>query len=325
MEQRDGKKFQQFADVAFANCTACHEDVHKDKFGQDCTKCHSEQSFHQVAQLTQFNHNKTGFPLKGKHQNLDCKKCHKQSYTTPIAHKQCVDCHKDYHHGEFAQANPMSDCADCHNVNGFSPTLFTIEKHNQGDFKLAGAHLATPCFSCHKKDDRWQFRTIGKQCIDCHDNIHKGFISEKFIPDQKCQSCHSVESWAEVTFDHNKTDFKLAGKHAQVTCRSCHFNENKEKKATQKFADLSMQCETCHAEPHRGQFMENGSTKCEHCHVFEDWKAERFNHDQTRFKLEGAHAKVDCAKCHKSKTDPSGTFTQYKLFKEIKCANCHSS
>jgi len=325
IEQRAGKKFQQFANVAFANCTACHEDVHKNKFGQDCAKCHNEQSFHQVAQLITFNHDKTGFPLKGKHEKLDCKKCHQQSYTKPIAHQRCADCHKDYHHGQFTQANSATDCGDCHSVNGFTPTSFTIEKHNQGKFKLAGAHLATPCFACHKQDDRWEFQNIGEQCVDCHENIHKGFISEKFIPNQDCSSCHKVDQWADIKFDHHKTNFELAGKHAQISCRTCHFKENEDKKPIQIFANLSTQCETCHTDPHRGQFRENGVTMCERCHGFDGWKAERFNHDQTRFKLEGAHAKVNCAQCHKTKTDPSGTFTQYKLFKEIKCANCHSS
>ena len=101
IEQRDGKKFQQFADVAFDNCTACHKDVHDNKFGQDCQQCHSLESFHQVAQLDHFNHDRTGFPLEGKHENLDCKKCHKQSYTATIAHQRCADCHDDYHQEQF--------------------------------------------------------------------------------------------------------------------------------------------------------------------------------------------------------------------------------
>ncbi|MEZ5103293.1 MAG: cytochrome c3 family protein [Draconibacterium sp.] len=33
IEQRNGKEYQQFSGVAFANCTSCHEDVHKNKFG----------------------------------------------------------------------------------------------------------------------------------------------------------------------------------------------------------------------------------------------------------------------------------------------------
>ena len=143
------------------------------------------------------------------------------------------------------------------------------------------------------------------------------------MPNQECENCHVVDNWSEISFDHNKTDFKLAGKHTETTCRSCHFEELDDKEI-QHFANLSTQCENCHADVHHKQFTENGQINCERCHEFENWKAERFDHDQTRFKLEGAHVKVDCGKCHPKVGEPADTFIQYKLYKEIKCANCHS-
>lgn len=324
-EERNGKKIQHFTNVAFANCTACHEDVHKNKFGQDCTTCHSENSFHQVASLPDFNHNRTGFPLTGKHQTVDCRLCHKQSFTAKITHNRCSNCHSDYHKGQFAQNGKSPDCADCHTVNGFIPSFFTIEMHNQGKFRLEGAHLATPCFSCHRQNERWEFRQIGGKCVDCHKNIHQGFMADKYIPEQRCEICHSVNDWDGVTFDHRQTGFALEGKHAETTCRKCHFAQENGSGYVQRFSNMESYCESCHADVHRDQFRENYKTRCDRCHGFENWEASRFDHDRSRFKLEGAHTKVDCGKCHAPATEPEGTYTRYKLFKnEIQCVNCHS-
>jgi len=43
---------------------------------------------------------------------------------------------------------------------------------------------------------------------------------------------------------------------------------------------------------------------CSDCHTTEGWKVDlkkiNFNHDQTKFKLEGQHRQVNCKTCHKS-------------------------
>ncbi|MGQ8335027.1 hypothetical protein ACUNWD_00635 [Sunxiuqinia sp. A32] len=323
--QQNGQKFQQFSDLEFANCTACHKDVHDNKFGQDCRQCHSEQSFHQVAGLADFNHNQTGYPLKGKHQKVDCRRCHKGSYTEPIAHNRCSSCHADYHKGQFIENGVKPDCEECHTVDGFTPSFFTVEKHNKGNFKLEASHLATPCFACHQKEnERWEFRNVGKQCVDCHENIHQGFISEKYIPENRCETCHNIEAWNQVSFDHRKTNFNLTGKHAETNCRECHFALIDEMNFSQKFKDLSVKCESCHADVHRKQFEVKSQTECDRCHSFDNWEIGQFDHDKTRFKLEGAHVEVNCEKCHKPVDDKQGTYVKYKLFKQIKCANCHS-
>ena len=85
--------------------------------------------------------------------------------------------------------------------------------------------MATPCFTCHKKDEKWIFSNMGTRCIDCHENIHKNFLDEKYIPEGDCKSCHSVYEWNDILFDHNKTEFALLGKHTIVSCRKCHFKQ----------------------------------------------------------------------------------------------------
>jgi len=320
--QLNGKAVQQFAGAKFENCTACHRDVHQNKFGQNCSSCHSETSFHQVAGLTNFDHQKTNFPLEGRHRQVSCRSCHRQSLTAPLSYSRCDDCHADYHKGQFASEVSRPDCSACHDLNGFNVSSFTIEQHNQSKFKLEGAHVATPCFACHKKESRWEFKHIGERCVDCHENIHQGKIADKYMPEQDCRRCHSLSQWSDIRFDHRETGFGLDGKHATVNCRSCHLKEGSNRQE-QHFADLSKDCESCHRDTHREQFQEKGKTNCASCHRPDGWSPSIFDHDKSRFRLEGQHIQTACTKCHPLVNDEEGTFTKYKLKTEIKCADCH--
>ena len=320
-EQRNGQKFQVFAGVAFTNCTSCHVDVHQNKFGSDCRKCHSEFSFHEVKTLSSFNHEKTDFPLRGSHVVVDCKKCHTKGLTAALKHARCSDCHKDYHESQFTRNGITPDCAECHTVEKFATSLYSIEKHNKSAFPLEGSHQATPCFLCHKKGDKWNFGNMGKQCVDCHENIHKNYLDEKYLAQNNCKNCHSVNLWSEISFNHSLTGFELLGKHATATCKSCHFRETGGNK-TQQFKNLGRNCEICHTDVHFKQFEIQGKSDCERCHAFNNWKAEKFNHDNTRFKLDGKHQNVACGKCHKPGVDSTRKYIVYKL-KDITCASCH--
>ena len=318
---KNNAEFQEFSGIKFENCTRCHTDVHQNKFGNDCRKCHDEFSFTQVKSMGTFNHDNTNFPLEGKHKNLDCKKCHKSSLTQPVKHRFCTDCHLDYHEKQFQKNGISPDCSACHNVNFFTPSDFTITKHNQTDFKLEGAHLATPCFSCHKKQEKWIFSSLGKTCISCHENVHKKHISEKYIPENNCSFCHSVEVWNEISFNHSLTNFELLGEHKKANCRACHFKEIGGL-ISQKFKELGEQCESCHQDIHFRQFAENGENRCERCHTFNNWKPEKFDHNKARFILDGEHAGLDCVKCHKPTDGLIQNYIVYK-FEDITCAACH--
>ena len=321
LENNNGVKFQQFANVKHDNCTDCHEDVHKNKFGQNCTKCHTVESFHIANKITDFDHSKTNYPLLGKHINLDCTKCHKGSYTKSIKHELCSHCHEDYHKGQLKRTGRNSDCADCHTNESFTQTTYTIDKHNQSEFILKGSHLATPCALCHKKEETWLFKEIGTECTACHENIHKNHISNKYLVNGTCLNCHTEENWKSINFDHASTNFKLLGKHKGLDCRQCHFPVENEI-ITQIFNGLDQNCYTCHDDKHHKQFEENKHTNCEKCHTSNNWNPEKFNHDNTRFKLDGAHVKVDCIKCHYVNKE-IGDFVVYK-FKDISCKSCHS-
>jgi len=318
----NGKELQKFAGLQFGSCANCHKDVHDNKFGKDCTQCHTEQSFQLVKGVDNFDHSKTTFGLEGLHKTLKCKDCHKGKLTDPIIHNKCSDCHKDYHERQFEKSDKSPDCSDCHTNKGFSGSSFTIERHKKTEFPLNGAHMATPCFVCHKKDEKWNFRKIGKYCVDCHTNIHNTFIDIKYYPESNCSACHTETKWSAVSFDHTKTGYKLLGKHKEQSCRACHFKLLPNGKYRQEFAELNSSCTQCHKDEHYKQFEKDGQTNCFRCHDYNDWKAGKFDHSKTRFALEGKHKSLSCDKCHKKEQIDDITYTIYKLNK-FKCEDCH--
>ncbi|MCB0609505.1 MAG: hypothetical protein KDD12_17440 [Lewinella sp.] len=315
--------FQDRKGVRTDNCAVCHEDVHEGKFGNQCANCHDEKSFRIAGVPDNFNHNMTGFELEGKHEAVDCKKCHTHNFLDPLPHFQCSNCHEDYHDNQFAAGRVVApDCAKCHTVDGFEVSHYTIADHNGSRFPLAGAHAATPCFACHKKDEQeWKFRNIGEKCIDCHNNVHGTEIDEKFYPGQACENCHISTGWRENhNFDHAATRFKLTGAHTRQSCGACHVTDREHD--VRKFKGLPDQCFACHEDNHRQQFEVNGITDCTRCHGSENWKISRFNHNKTAFKLTGKHVGVACDKCHKEIREAGRVYIQYK-FKSFECAVCH--
>ena len=59
------------------------------------------------------------------------------------------------------------------------------------------------------------WRKAPATCVDCHkaDDVHHGQFT------QSCGECHGVASWSGGKFDHDKTEFKLTGAHANVDLR----------------------------------------------------------------------------------------------------------
>lgn len=309
-------KFQKFIGISFKSCENCHKDPHNNRLGKDCKSCHTTDGFNILASNQKFNHSLTRFPLIGLHQQVNCDKCHKPN-VKKLSFTNCLDCHTDFHKGQFVE----NDCSNCHSELGFSPSKFSIIQHDKSRFKLTGAHISIPCNECHYKEKQWIFKIQDLSCISCHNNIHKDFISPKFLGDNKCENCHTTDSWKDVTFDHNKTKFNLLGKHKEINCSSCHFKNFKNERK-QVFINLSFECSSCHKDNHQDQFSSNGKTECQRCHTFDNWQISIFNHSNTRFKLDGQHEKVPCIKCHTQSIINSVKTIKYK-FEDISCKSCH--
>ena len=320
IEEKNGKKYQAFKNIPFQNCNSCHKDVHNGSFGPNCSSCHQTSSFKQINSAA-FDHNKTKFPLVGKHKFVACNNCHKNPSGYKMKFALCTDCHQDYHKAQFVVNNVTENCSDCHTENGFTPSLFTIEKHNKTKFQITGAHLATPCQSCHYQQNQWVFKGIRIECISCHKNIHDKELKTEFLPNDNCATCHKTENWSTISFDHRKTSFPLSGKHSSVTCSNCHRKTINGSESI-IFSSLKKDCQSCHTDIHYDQFKVEGTSDCGRCHSSNNWKPEKFDHNKTEFKLEGAHKNIDCTKCHPKVEVNGNTFTKFKL-EDFKCASCH--
>ena len=320
IEEKNGKKYQTFKNIPFQYCNSCHKDPHKGSFGQNCSSCHQTSSFKQLI-TGSFDHSKTKFPLVGKHKLVACNNCHKNPSGYKMKFALCTDCHQDYHKAQFVVNNVTENCVDCHTVNGFTPSLFTIEMHKKTKFQITGAHLATPCQSCHYQQNQWVFKGIRIECISCHKNIHEKELKAEFLPNNNCTACHQTENWSTISFDHGKTSFPLLGKHITVTCGNCHRKTINGSESI-LFSSTKKDCESCHKDIHFGQFKVDGVNNCSRCHSFDNWSPEKFDHNKTEFKLEGAHKNIDCTKCHPKVEVNGNTFTKLKL-EDFKCASCH--
>lgn len=229
----------------------------------------------------------------------------------------------DYHRMQFKKAGKTPDCSSCHRVNGFNESSFTLQRHQESNFKLEEAHLATPCFACHLKKDRWEFKQKGLLCTECHENIHKDAIDQKYYPENNCKACHIEKLWENIDFDHSITKFELKGSHKEQSCRACHFVESPDNNIPeQKFKNLSTACADCHDDIHQGQFENDGVINCVRCHNSNKWQDMQFDHSKTKFPLDGKHKNVDCNKCHKEKKEGQLVYTVYKI-KNFKCKDCH--
>ncbi len=329
--------YLKFAGVKFNSCLNCHKDQHHGKFGKNCTTCHTTAGWKKYNKK-KFNHDKTAFPLKGRHKNLACKKCHLPGKPLKIkAYKKCKNCHKDVHQGQFMRRKKKGACEECHSVNGFSPSSFSLEMHALTDYPLEGAHLAIPCIACHKKEHiqkrrakTIRFHFASTQCESCHKDPHEGKL-KKFMRKKSpltgktgCAYCHTVDSFNDVKFNHDATDFPLKGQHKEVACVSCHKDAKARKGRQWHFSKMKKNCASCHTDQHKGQLADrSGKTDCARCHTPIDWLADKFNHDRdARFKLKGAHENVACKLCHKPFVKDGTKIVRYKPLKS-QCEACH--
>ncbi|NOT38175.1 MAG: cytochrome c family protein [Saprospiraceae bacterium] len=316
------KQFKEFVAIDNIKCINCHKDPHEGKFGEQCKDCHNQESFNIDRDLNNFNHTLTEFPLSGKHTTVSCKKCHVTNMTNPLKHYQCIDCHNDFHQGQFKNNSETKDCSSCHNTDGFSNTSFSISDHQNTSFPLTGAHIAIACNDCHLKNNQWTFKPIPTHCTQCHQNFHEGKMDPKFYSNNACVSCHNTEAWNSIRFDHSNTNFPLTGKHTDLFCSQCHIKISDKGEKIQSFKNLISTCAVCHENIHGTQFEKNGVTKCDDCHNSDSWFPQLFDHDKTRFKLEGAHIKISCNSCHFSEIQGGKAVTLYRIGK-LECRDCH--
>jgi hypothetical protein len=320
-------EYRRFTSINHTACTDCHTDPHTGQLGADCANCHSTAGWLQVA-AKDFDHSKTRYPLEGRHKTVSCAACHgNRSAKKKLNFANCTDCHRDFHRGAFADRTSGGTCEECHTVHTFKPSTFTIAAHSQTSFPLRGAHLATPCIACHEttagNEPKYQFVFASKACVKCHADPHGGQVN-KYMKGSGCESCHAVESWENVQFDHGTTGFVLVGKHSSVICKACHVQKRAD---DLNFTGTPEKCGVCHNDVHFGQFAQEsdagGKADCSRCHGSENWKPGKFDHTRdARFILDGAHQRVPCGGCHPATVVDKREFVRYKPIPG-RCIDCH--
>jgi hypothetical protein len=303
--------------LVFDRCTGCHTDVHHGSFAATCQSCHNTASWKSVPAAllsAKFDHNKTKYPLLGKHAEVGCEKCHAAGdFKKEIAFQKCSNCHRpDPHSGQFAKRADKGECDGCHTVAGWKPAKFGLPEHKATSYPLEGKHAKVGCEKCHLPAGKATlYKVKFALCTDCHKDAHEAqFAAAPNL--NRCEGCHTVQGFVPSTYTlakHKTSRFPLVSSHVAVPCGDCHkpLHEFAEKKvARYRFEDRS--CTACHQDPHRGQFRERmlkiGSggkaLGCEACHSLSSWKElSKFDHTATEFALVGSHRAVPCADCHK--------------------------
>ena len=183
-------------------CKECHKDPHEKKFGTKCYLCHVNEGWKEIKEwklLKEFDHSKLDYPLEGKHQKVDCIKCHeekKQRIFKLGGYKFCDRCHKDPHKGQFTNQK----CKVCHDViKDWKKSSFD---HQKSPFPLTPLHEQAKCKDCHPKGN---FKLpLEKECEQCHSQIRKIMSGSAFGkkgekgPDPMfrmipCENCHDLK------------------------------------------------------------------------------------------------------------------------------------
>lgn len=268
--------------LAHETCADCHEDPHGGQFApRSCDTCHDLSTA--AFEIARFDHERTSFPLHGRHATVECHQCHTGSEPVKYAGlpaEDCDACHTDAHGGRFEP----SPCKRCHVEEGWKVEDFD---HARTAFPLEGEHQRVACEKCHP-DDQWSGRPHDS-CEDCHrdDDPHQ----RAFGP-ERCTDCHGPTGWSERRFDHEKgAHFSLAPQHEAVPCLGCHTS-------LANFRGLGQECGGCHEDTRPFGHYEGA---CETCHGGTAWLPADLgdvDHAVTGFPLEGLHGRLPCDGCH---------------------------
>ncbi|MGK7346184.1 MAG: cytochrome c3 family protein [Candidatus Nitrospinota bacterium M3_3B_026] len=200
---------------------------------------------------------------------------------------------------------------------------------------LAASHedfdSITKCIECHDLKGG----VNEAKCLKCHENIRasalaeRGYHGHKSVRSKKCVECHPDHKgksfymivWPDGRrdkFDHDLTGYPLKAKHDIKKCGKCH--TQKTEKGAITYIGAGRDCVSCHDDVHKKTLGE----KCGECHDnFRSWKGQdvKFDHDRrSEYPLKGAHAKVQCEKCHERRAPEEAVF---KVRAHEKCLTCH--
>ncbi len=222
----------------------------------------------------------------------------------------------------FAAARPRvesphgklkEECSTCHTASTWKiAKIKSSFDHSKYGFKLAGAHAATSCTSCHGS---LEFAAAPPQCVTCHRDPHRGEMGAD------CARCHSDRSFVDrgpMVRAHQLTRFPLTGGHAALDCESCH---RPAAQGQMQFVGTRARCQDCHMAQYQSAKEPDHAAghypmECQTCHSTISWQGAKFDHNATAFPLTGAHRTTACESCH-----TGGRFAGTPR----DCASCHTT
>jgi hypothetical protein len=250
----------------------------------NCSTCHNTITWNTAI----FNHAATGWALTGSHQLapagkvVACTDCHVgNNYTFTSANTDCYGCHTSAWQStttiggavpnHITAGFPTSLCSTCHDTLLWADGKFN---HSTTGWPLQGAHVTTPCASCHINNN-YSLTSANTDCYGCH---QAAWLSTQTlggsVPNHvaaqyptTCVTCHTTwvtTGWLGATFNH--TWFRIPH-HASV-CSDCHLVSTNYK---------TFSCINCHTTPAHSQARVDrthlgrpgytyGPTICYNCH-----------------------------------------------------------
>ena len=235
--------------------------------------------------------------------------------TMPRARAEsCQTCHSEHHGADFAIVNRQSFAL----AGVPDPAHFD---HRLVGFAMDGAHLELDCAACHEHADAavlpvgtTRYLGLDQDCATCHEDAHDGTMQ------LVCAACHGQQSFDRLEARDHDRHLPLVGGHAESSCRACHAaNEPRALEALgarmpSGAAPPPRVCADCHASPHRDDFIANAArldglserASCRSCHQAEHRSFDdpavtvtRAQHAGCGFGLDGPHAAIACADCHR--------------------------
>lgn len=245
----------------------------------DCSACHTTSGWQlaSTAGASGFDHDRTGFALRGGHAQATCSRCHTGGARPPT---RCEGCHKDPHEGRLD-----GTCAECHSAQAtaWSDTR-ALEQHRRTRMPLTGRHALIDCTSCHLRQTTRTFRDLPVDCYSCHRSkyhdhsihpVHDGSTGQPAFA-RECGLCHQTTSWTPAFTDPTKLPGEIvartgghdrwfvlsSGKHTTAPCESCHVDPKR---------TAQVRCDGCHADAtlrreHAGATVAHAAPACLRCH-----------------------------------------------------------
>jgi hypothetical protein len=205
----------------------------------NCSTCHNTITWN----VATFDHSATGWALTGAHQMapagkvVACTDCHVgNNYTFTAANTDCYGCHQTAWQStttlggavpnHITAGFPTSICSTCHDTLLWADGRFD---HSTTGWPLQGAHVTTPCTSCHMGTNAFGLTSANTDCYGCH---KAAWLSTQTlggnVPNHvaalyptTCLTCHTTwvtTGWLGATFNH--TWFRIP--HNGSVCSDCH-------------------------------------------------------------------------------------------------------